>query len=325
MKLRTIRLLVIFVLGLFAVPISADAQDAGKVYRIGWIGAGTPAQKQIFLVELHDRGWVEGERFVMEFRSPRGQIERLPALAEELVRLKADVIVTLGTSATLTTNEVTKTIPIVSLTADPVWSGLADSLARPGGNVTGITLIAGPEMVMKHLELLREVVPGVSHVAVLWNPDNATHEGKLSYLKTASQSLGIQLYPVTARSADELDGAFAAMTQANVGALLVAGDGMFIQQRARIAKLAVESRLATMYFFSIHPEAGGLMSYAANFEEVFRQLARYVDKILKGANPATLPVERPMRFELVINLKTARALGLTIPPSLLLRTDKIIQ
>jgi putative ABC transport system substrate-binding protein len=325
MKLRTIRLLVIFVIGLVAVSMSADAQEGGKMYRVGWLGTSSPVQKQIFLAELRGRGWIEGEQFVMEYRSPKGRLEQLPALANELVRLKVDVIFTMGTPASLAASEVTKTIPIVSLTADPVWIGLVDSLARPGGNVTGISAIPGPELVMKHLEFLREVVPDVSYVCVLSNPDNITHGGKMKYLETAAQSLGVQLQPVTARSPDELEEAFAAMTKANPGALLVFGDGMFIQERARIAKLAVDNRLASMYFFGVHSEAGGLMSYAANMEEVLRQLAHAVDKILKGANPADLPVERAMRYDLIINLNTAKALGLTISPSLLLQANKVIK
>jgi len=327
MKFRSVRILVVFVLGLATVSISADAQDEGKVYRIGWLGIGTSssAQIQIFLTGLRDRGWIEGEHFVMEHRSPKGRLKGLPALAEELVRLKVDVLVTRGTPASLAAGEVTKTIPIVSQSADPVWIGLVDSLARPGRNVTGISTIPGPELVMKHLEFLREVVPGVSHVCVLFNPDNITHGGKMKYLEIASQSLGVELQPVSARGPDELDGAFAAMTKENPGALLVLGDIMFIQERTRIAKLAVENRLASMYFFGVHSEAGGLMSYAANSEEVMRQMARVVDKVLKGANPANLPIERPMRFDLVINLNTAKALGLTISPSLLLQANKVIK
>ena len=322
---RTIKLLGIFVLGLVTVASPGDAQKSGKMYRIGWLGTGSPSQKQIFLTELRDRGWNEGEHFVMEYRSPKRRLEGLPALAGELVRLRPDVIVTLGTPPSMAAAEVTKTIPIVCRTADPVWIGLVDSLARPGGNVTGFAQIPGPEMVMKNLELLREVVPGVSQVSVLTNPDNITHGGKMKFLETASQSLGVQLQPVTARGPDELDGAFAAMIKANPGALLVLGDSMFIQERARIARLAVENRLASMYFFGIHPEAGGLMSYSPDMEEVFRKLAQTVAKILSGAKPADLPVERPTRFTLVINMGTAKALHLKISPSLLLQANKVIQ
>jgi putative ABC transport system substrate-binding protein len=222
-------------------------------------------------------------------------------------------------------SKATKTIPIVCRTADPVWVGLVKSLARPGGNVTGFAQIPGPDMVMKNLELLREVAPGVSQVSVLVNPDNITHEGKMKFLETASQSLGVQLQPVTARGPDELDEAFAAMTKANPGVLLVLGDSMFIQERTRIAKLAVENRLASMYFFGIHPEAGGLMSYSWDMEELYRKLAHAVAKILAGAKPADIPVERPTRFNLVINLKTAKALDLTISPSLLMQANKVIK
>ena len=248
---RTIKLLAIFALGLVTISPPGYAQKGEKMYRVGWLGTGSPSQKQIFLAELRDRGWNEGEHFVMEYRSPKGRLEELPALAEELVRLKPDVIVTLGTPPSMAASEATKTIPIVCRTADPVWIGLVESLARPGGNVTGFAQIPGPDMVMKNLELLREVVPGVSQVSVLVNPDNITHEGKMKFLETASQSLGVQLQPVSARGPDELDEAFAAMTKANPGVLLVLGDSMFIQERARIANLAVENRLASMYFFQL--------------------------------------------------------------------------
>jgi putative ABC transport system substrate-binding protein len=325
MKLITIRLLVIFVFGFVTVIPSGYTQEVGKMYRVGWFGTGSPSQKQIFLAELRDRGWNEGEHFVMEYRSPKGRLEELPALAEELVQLKPDVIVTLGTPPSMAASEATKTIPIVCRTADPVWIGLVDSLARPGGNVTGFAQIPGPEMVMKNLELLREVVPGVSHVSVLVNPDNITHEGKMKFLETASLSLGVQLQPVTARGPDELDAAFAAMTKANPGVLLVLGDTMFIQERARIANLAVENRLASMYFFGIHPEAGGFMSYSWDMEELYRKLAHAVAKILAGANPADIPVERPTRFNLVINMRTAKALDLKISPSLLMQANKVIK
>ncbi len=325
MKSRTIKLLAIFVLGLVTLVLPGNAQKSGKMYRIGWLGSGSPSQKQIFLTELRDRGWNEGEHFFMEYRSPKRRLEGLPALAGELVRLKPDVIVTLGTPPSMAAAEATKTIPIVCRTADPVWIGLVDSLARPGGNVTGFAQIPGPEMVMKNLELLKEVVPGVSYVSVLTNPDNITHGGKMKSLETASQSLGVQLQPVTARGPDEWDGAFAAMTKENPGALLVLGDSMFIQERARIAKLAVENRLASMYFFGIHPEAGGLMSYSWDMKELYRKLAQTVAKILSGANPADLPVERPTRFTLVFNMRTAKALDLNISPSLLLQANRVIQ
>ncbi len=325
MKFKIIGFLAILVFGIVAGPIPCEALDQGKVYRIGWLGTITDARKHMFLKELYERGWTEGKNFVMEQRSPKKGLDQMPALADELIKLDADVIVTYGTPASMAVSKKTKTIPIVSLTADPVWIGLVESFARPGGNVTGISIIPGPEMVAMHLEFIKEVAPGVSNIAVLINPDNITHGGKMRHLTIASQSLGVELSPVPTRLPSEIEGAFSRMTGNGAGALIVLGDATFIREGVQIADLAVKNRLPAVYFFKDHIEADGLMSYNANFEEAHRQLARFVDKILRGTNPSDMPVEQPMRYELVINLRAANAIGITIPPTLLLQADTVIK
>ena len=325
-------LMVVLAFGLLAAPLAAGAEQPGKVFRIG-ILANVPltdpegARVWGALIQgLRELGYVEGRNMTIEFRSSDGKYERLPDLAAELVRLKVDVIVAPATQNPLAAKQATRTIPIVMASSgDPVQSGLVASLARPGGNITGLTGVVGPELVGKQLELLKEAVPKVSRVAVLWNPASTINPLWLGEAKGAARSLRVQLQLLEARGPDEFERAFAAMTRDRAGALLVLTDGMFLLHRTRIAVLAAKQRLPAMYGFRELVDAGGLMAYGASLRDNFRRAATYVDKILKGAKPADLPVEQPTKFELVINAKTAKALGLTIPPSVLLRTDEVIQ
>jgi putative tryptophan/tyrosine transport system substrate-binding protein len=325
---RPFGLLVIFALGFFVMPLAAEAQPPTPVPRIGVLSAATRGQDrnlEAFLEGLRARGYVEGQHVVLEYRGAEGQYERLPNLAAELVRLKVDVIVTQGTPAARAAKHATTTIPIVMTSVgDPVGSGLVASLARPGGNVTGLASVS-PDLMGKQLEVLKAVLPTVSRVAVLWNPANPANALNVREAEMAAQALGIPLHLVEARGPEAFDRAFAAMTRAHAGALLVIGDRVFRQHRRRLAELAATSRLPTMHNVRTYVEAGGLMAYGPNPLDHNRRAAVYVDKILKGTQPADLPVEQPTTFELVINLKTAEALGLTIPPTLLFQADEIIR
>jgi putative ABC transport system substrate-binding protein len=327
---RAVALLI--ALGLLAAPLAVEAQQAAKVPRVGYLSALSGSDSQVqrnleaFRQGLSDLGYVEGHSIAIEYRWAQGKIERLPDLAAELVRLKLDVIVASGgVPVAKAAQQATKVIPIVMTgPADPVADGLVASLARPGGNITGLAIVSH-ELIGKELQLLKELVPKVSLVAVLWNPDNPGNRHQLRAAETAAQALGVRLQPLETRGPGEIDGAFAAMTRERAGALLVLLDSMLLAQRERIADLAARNRLPAVYGLQLHAQAGGLMAYAANQLDVARRVASYVDRILKGAKPAELPVEQPTKFELVINLKTAKALGLTIPPSVLARADEIIQ
>jgi len=315
---------------LLAAPLAADAQQAGKVPRIGFLAAAAPsdvsARLDAFRQGLRALGWVEGQNIVIDYRFAEGRYDRLPDLAAELVRLKVDIIVSVASQGVAAAKNATETIPIVMISVgDPVGLGFVASLARPGGNVTGSSFSVGLEIVGKGLELLKETVPKVRRVAILLNPANPAHPLAISEVNVAARSLGVQLQVLEARSLNEFDGAFAAMAKERVGALLVLTDGMFILHRTRLADLAARSRLPAAYGTREMVEAGGLMSYGPSLPDLFRRSATYVDKILKGAKPGDLPVEQPTKFEFVINLKTAKALGLTIPQSLLQRADEIIQ
>jgi putative ABC transport system substrate-binding protein len=317
-------------LGLLAARSAADAQPAGKVQRIGYL-LGTSSTVSSRPVEafgqgLRGLGWVEGQNIVIEYRSAEGRYDRLPDLAADLVRLKVDVIAAAGTAATTAAKNVTRTIPIVMIgVGDPVGLGLIASLARPGGNVTGLSFSVGMETAGKGLELLKEAVPTIRRVAVLTNPANPGQPLALKNVKAAARSLGMQLQLLEARGPDEFDGAFAAMTKERVGALFVVSEAMFNLHRVRLADLAARNKLPSMHGFKEDAEAGALMSYGASLDAMFRHAALFVDRILKGAKPGDLPVEQPITFELVINLKTAKALGLTIPQSLLLRANQVIE
>ena len=318
--------------GFLAAPLAASAQPAGKVYRIGYLSTGSASATYLRPLEafrqgLRELGWVEGKNIVIEYRYAEGRIDRLPGLAEELVRLKVDIIVASPTPSALAARDASRTIPIVGLSlTEPVALGLVASLALPGGNVTGVTYAVDTDIFGKQLELLKEVVPKVRRVAVLSNPTGSpAYPLTMSNVKAAARSLGLQLQLHEAREPGEIAGAFVAMAKERAVALLVFGDPMFFVHRGRIADLALKNRLPSMSTQWQWVEAGGLMAYGPSFPDLWRRAATYVDKILKGAKPADLPVEQPAKFELVINLKTAKALGLTIPPSLLQRADEVIQ
>jgi putative ABC transport system substrate-binding protein len=275
---------------------------------------------------LRELGWVEGQNIAIEHRLAEGKLDRLPHLAAELVRLKVDVILATSSPPAVAAKNATRTVPIVMATsADPVGQGLVASLARPGGNVTGLSFSVGLEVVGKELELLKETVPTVRRVAVLSNPANPGHALAIKNVQSRARALGVQLVLLEARDPNEFEPAFAAMARERAGALLVVPDAVFGLHRARLQGLAAKSRLPAMYGLREHPETGGLMSYAVDLRESFRRSATYVDKILKGAKPGDLPIEQPTKFELVINLKTAKALGLAIPPSVLVRADEVIR
>ncbi len=321
-------------LGLVAVvwmlggPSVIDAQPAGRVYRIGYLGSGAASFPGVkaFREGLRELGWVEGQNIVLEYRFAEGRLDRLPGLAAELVRLQMDVIVTGPTPPAVAAKNATGTIPIVVVNVgNPVGLGLIESLARPGKNVTGSSFDVGLQIASKELELLEDTVPTVRRVAILSNPANPAHALAVEHVKAAARSLGVQLQFLEAREPNQFDGAFVAMAKERANALLVMADGMFILHRARLADLATRNRLPSMHGVRENVEAGGLMSYGPSSVVTFRRAAYFVDRILKGAKPADLPVEQPAKFELVINLKTAKALGLTIPQSVLLRADQVIE
>jgi putative tryptophan/tyrosine transport system substrate-binding protein len=315
--------------GLLAAPLAVEAQQAGKVPRVGVLSRGSrsdPVPRAVDAVEqgLRELGYVEGQSIAIEYRFAEGKAERLPDLATELVRLRVDVIVATVAVAVQAAKHATKAIPIVMVVNDPVAAGFVASVARPGGNITGLSMMM-PEVVAKQLELLREVVPKISRVAVLGNPANPGSAPQLRQAEVAARALGVRLQPLEARGPSEIDRAFAAMTRERASAFLVLLDPMLADQRERIADLAAKSRLPAMYALRLHVEAGGLMAYGANIFDLYRRTAIYVDKILKGAKPADMPIEQPTKFELVINRKAAKALGLTIPSSLLQRADQVIE
>jgi putative ABC transport system substrate-binding protein len=317
--------------GIVVAPLAAEAQQAAKIARIGYLAANLTVSlhmNEAFRQGLRDLGYVEGRNVVIEYRDAEGKPERLPALAAELVGLKADVIVASDTPAALAAKQATRTLPIVFIGAgDPVTSGLISSLPRPGGNVTGLSLLA-PELRGKRLELVTQAVPGVTRVAVLWQPGGLgerTGKDQLKEVEVAARALGVRLQVVEARGPADFDRAFSDMTRARAGALTVLGSAMFANERRRLVDLAAKHRLPGVYGFREYVDAGGLMAYGPNVADLFRRAATYVDKILKGTKPGDLPVEQPTKFELVINLKAAKALGLTIPPSLLGRADQVIE
>ena len=328
--MRLIGLAVVLALGLALVPLSTGAQQAEKVPRIGYLAAPSRFDRQplrdAFVQGLRELGWVEGKDVVIEQRWAEGRADRLSELAAELVRLRVDVMFAASTAVAVAAKNATSTIPIVVPTmSNPVKLGLVASVARPGGNVTGLSYSVGLEIFSKQLELLKQTVPKVRRVAILSNPANPSHAGTIGDLKVAARSLGVQLQFLEARGPDDFAGAFAVMTRERLGCLFVVSDPIFDFHRARLAELAVKSRLPTMHGTRIQTEAGGLMSYGIDIRDNFRRAATYVDKILKGAKPGDLPVEQPSKFELVINVKTAKALGLTIPQSVLGRADQIIE
>jgi putative tryptophan/tyrosine transport system substrate-binding protein len=321
-----------FVTGLGAVlaaPLSAQAQRS-EPRRLGYLSSSAASLTRhltdAFRQSLRELGWVEGQNIAIDYRFADGNFERLPVLAGELVALKVDVIVAAPSDAALAAKNATETIPIVMVNAgDPVGLGLVTNLPRPGKNVTGLSYSPGLEIVAKGLQLLKEAIPNVRMVAVLWNPDNKASALALRDLKAVARSQSLQLQILDVRSLDRFDAAFAAIQSERAQALLVVADTIFIVHRARLADLAAKARLPSMHGVRENVEAGGLMSYGPNSVTNYRRAAVFVDKILKGTKPADLPVEQPMTVEFVINLKTAKVLGLTIPPSLLLRADQVLE
>ena len=315
-------------LALGAVPLAAQAQQPGKVYRVGFLWdspAYWPHVLEGFRQGLRDLGWVEGRNIVVEYRWAEGRFDRLPGLAEELVRLKVDVIVAPSSIYVGPAKRATSTIPIVFAGhADPVGSGHVASLARPGGNITGFSIIMS-ETSAKSLELLKEAVPGLSRVAVLWDSGTPSHGPGLKAVEDMGQALGLRIQTVAVHSATEFDSAFSAIVQERAGGVLVLSSHLFGGGASRLAELAKKHKLPMMLGPRENVEAGALLSYSPDRADLYRRAATYVDKILKGANPADLPVQQATRFELVINLKTAKALGLTIPPSVLVRATEVIE
>jgi putative ABC transport system substrate-binding protein len=314
-------------LGLLAAPLVAEAQPAAKAARIGMltlaVGPSSP-MAEAFRQGLREHGYVEGQHVTFEYRYAEGRAERLPALAAELVRRKVDVIVIESNVAALAAKRATQTIPIVmGIAGDPVKAGVVSNLGRPGGNVTGLTLIH-PELSGKRLQLLKEAVRTLALVAIIWNPADPALVDYLPDTEAAARSLGLRIHAVAARSPMELEAAFKAVSDARPSAFFTFPGGLFLDNRTRIVDFATRNRLPGIFPSGAYAEAGGLMSYGPNLTATFHRAAEYVDRILKGAKPGELPIEQPTKFELVINLKTAKTLGLTIPPSLLLRADQVI-
>ena len=318
--------------GLLAAPLAVEAQPGARVVRMGYLAsslAASPHLHEAFRQGLRDRGYIEGRNVVIEYRDAEGKLERLPALAAELVARKVDVIVSAGgTPAALAAKHATGALPIVfTAAADPVTDGLVPSLARPGGNVTGLSLFI-PDLVGKRLEQFKQAVPGISHVAVLWQPGGLGEQTETDMLKgaeVAARALGLQLQFVEARGPVDFDRAFSDMARARADALTVLPSPTFLYERRRLVHLAAKNRLPTLFAFREYVDTGGLMSYGPDIADMYRRAATYVDKILKGAHPGDLPIEQPTKFELVINVRTAKVLGLTIPPSLLQRADQVIE
>ncbi len=326
---RKVGLIVALAIGFLAAPLFADAQQPTKVPRIGLLSPFSPSDTalwhQAFRQGLRDLGWVEGKNISIEYRYAEGRTDRLPDLAADLVRLKVDIIIASVTTDALAAKKATRTIPIVMASVgDPVASGLVGSLARPGDNITGLSQIA-PELVGKRLELLKEIVPKLSRVAVLWRPEADSSPLAWKESQLPARALGLQVHSMEVRNSDDFDKAFEDATRARAGALAVTPDPLFVRNLKRIADLAAKNRLPSIFHLREFADSGGLVAYGVDRADMFRRAATFVDKILKGAKPADLPVEQPTRFELVINLKTAKALGLKIPKSVLIRADQLVQ
>ena len=322
---------VLFAVAVLAGPLDGEAQQATNLPLIGFLlpgpssDPGVPRVLQAFRQGLREQGYVEGQNMAIEFRWAEGQLDRLPALAAELVRLKVSVIVTGSPQAIQAAKQATETIPIVmGAASDPVAAGFIASLARPGGNVTGVSLMTA-DLVGKQLELLKELLPKISRVALLGNPANSNYAQGLRQAQDAARAFGVRLQPREARDLSDIDGAFAAITTQGSGAVIVLVDTVLLRYRTRIADHAIRRRLPTAFGYREFAEAGGLLAYGPSLSDGYRQAATYAGKILRGAKAADLPVEQPTKFELAINLKTAKVLGLTIPQSLLVRADEVIR
>ena len=322
--------IVMLTLSLCVVPQTAEAQSPATVARVGWlsdgirVGAGSHLH-EAFLHGLRDLGYVEGQNLVMERRDAEGQLDRLPALAAQLVARQVEVIVTWGVPGTRAAQQATSTIPIVMAEAgDPVRTGLVASLARPGGNVTGLSVM-DPDLNSKQLQLLKEAAPKISRVAVLYNPTFPASVLSLREVQAAGPALGLAILPMEVRTSDALDAQLAVMTSMHADALLTFGDPFTSRHQSRLLDFAAKHQWPAASLWREFVEAGGLMSYGPSLRDLFRRAATYVHKILQGAKPGDLPVEQPMKFDLILNLKTAKALGLTIPPTLLFQADEVIK
>ena len=327
--MRRIGLAVVFALCLTLEPLATQAQESGKIYRIGYLSSGNATAnaglRKAFTEGLRDHGWIEGKNIAIEYRWEGAGTPALDALAAELARVPLDAIFAVNTPASLAMKRTATTLPVVFATvSEPVAIGLVESLARPGRNFTGLTTI-NRELMSKRLELLKETIPGLTRVGYLANPDYEVHKAQLTEMTATAGALGLSLHLADVRSPAELEGAFRRIAAAHVGAFIVQQDDLLTGNRTRIIELAGQRRLPGMYVFSLYPLSGGLMSYGAHAEDLYRRAAEYMDRILKGAKPSDLPVERPSKFELVINLKTAKALGLTIPKTLILQADQVIE
>jgi ABC-type uncharacterized transport system substrate-binding protein len=324
--MQLIGLVIVLTISLLLVPLAAVAQTTGRTPRIGWLATSAPGPfDEAFRQGLQERGYIEGQNTAIERRSVKGDFARLPTAAAELLGLNVDIVVASGTPAALALQKLTTATPIVMVAGiDPVQARLVASLARPGANITGLTGIM-PELAGKRLELLKEAFPQISRVAVLWHGlSNPSTAALLKELSAAATALRLSVQSLELRSVADLDTAFAAISQQRAGGILTVQDGFTNSHRTRIIALVTKSRLPGMYESRDWADAGGLIAYGPSFSELYRRAAHFVDKILKGAKPADIPVEQPTKFELVINLKTAKALGLTIPQTLLLRADQII-
>ena len=326
--MRLIGLAVVLTLGLTLAPLASEAQQTGKIWRIGILSGASPTSQgnlAALLQGLREAGLVEGRNAIFEIRYSEGRTERFPAFAAELVTLQLDVLVASGTPAAVAAKQATSTIPIVMVAAsDPVGARLVTSLARPGGNLTGLSLLA-PELSAKRLDLLTQAVSPLTRVAVLWNLDNEGMALRFRETQAASRVLGVSIQSIGVRTPGDFDGAFATITRERPHGLLVMADTVTIGQRRRTADFAASNRIPAIYEQRDFVDVGGLMSYGIDFVEHYRRAASFVDKVVKGAKPANLPIEQPTKFELVINLKTAKALGLNIPQSVLIRADQVIE
>jgi putative ABC transport system substrate-binding protein len=310
---------------LVAVPFAAEAQPGKNVPRIGVLWPNPPSTFEFVRQGLNELGYVEGRNIIFEYRWGQDKLSQLPELARELVHLKVDLIVTLAPPATMAAKNATQTIPIVFVAiGDPVASGLVASLARPAGNLTGTTRMLA-EMSVKHVEFLKQAIPTLSRLAILWNPANSSHGPALKAAEATAGSLSVHVQALEVRGPADFDGVFAAMARDRAQGVLFVADPIFFIHLGRIAELVTAARLPAISNFTEFPKLGGLMGYAPSLPDEFRRVATYIDKILKGAKPSDLPVQQPTKFDLVINLKTAKTLGLTIPPSLLLRAEQIIE
>ena len=318
-----------FLILLAAAPFVATAQPRAKLWRVGYLSYSTEASPEAvsrtaFLEKLRALGHIEGRNISIEYRYAGGRVEKLGDLARELAALPFDVLVGGGVQASLALKDATRTIPIVSLSCDAVAAGLVPNLARPGGNVTGVSCLT-PDLAAKRLQLLTELKPGLKRVAILWNAGDPAKASELAASRAAARELGLQAFVFEVRTVMDFDGAFAAMRRERVEALSVLADAFMVSNNAHVARQAAALGVPSVYTFREFVESGGLLAYGPSNPEMYRLMAVYVDKILAGANPADLPIEQPTKFELSVNLKAAKALGLTIPPSLLARADQVIE